>query len=304
MELYQLKTFVSVAEEGHLTRAAERLHASQPTVSAHIKSLEEELDTRLFIRTPKGMQLTQAGGRLLPRAREVLDSVGNLEMEARNLGDELVGNLTLGLNTDAEYLRVVPLLTSLGEDHPKITLQILQSASTSVQGDIRSHKLDCGFIFGESRYPEIMAVRLETTRFFVGVPDVWKDRMEGGLPALADLPWITDPHDNPVQRIIEPFLSAHGITPSKRLEVDGDEVIRVLVAAGKGVAFLRENELKGANRIGLVHAMPFEELSIDLHFVCLKRRDQDPVMRAVIEHVRKVWELKGSGPELAEAAKK
>ena len=291
MELYQLKTFVAVAEEAHLTRAAERLHASQPTVSAHIKALEDELDTRLFIRTPKGMRLTEAGGRLLPRARGVLESVLEMELEARNLGDELVGNLTLGLNTDAEYLRVVPLLTSLGDAHPRITLQIQQGASTTVQADIRDHTLDCGFIFGEPRYPELQAVHLEQTRFFVGVPDVWKDRIQGGLPALADLPWIMDPGDNPLQRIVEPFFIANGIQPGKRLEVDGDEVIRVLVAAGKGISFLRENELKAANRIGLVHAVPFKELAIDLHFVYLKRRDQDPVMRAVIEHVKKVWEL-------------
>jgi len=291
MELYQLKTFVAVAEEGHLTRAADRLHASQPTVSAHIKGLEDELDTRLFIRTPKGMRLTEAGGRLLPRAKAVLESVYEMELEARNLGDELVGNLTLGLNTDAEYLRVVPLLTSLGEAHPRIMLQIQQSASTSVQGAIREHTLDCGFIFGEPRYPEIHAVRIEQTQFFVAVPDIWKDRIKGGLPALAELPWIMDPGDNPVQRIVEPFFAANGIQPGKRLEVDGDEVIRVLVAAGKGISFLRENELKAANRIGLVHAVPFKGLTIDLHFVCLKRRDQDPVMRAVIEHVKKVWNL-------------
>ena len=291
MELYQLKTFVAVAEEAHLTRAAERLHASQPTVSAHIKALEDELDTRLFIRTPKGMRLTEAGGRLLPRARGVLESVLEMELEARNLGDELVGNLTIGLNTDAEYLRVVPLLTSLGDAHPRITLQIQQGASTTVQADIRDHTLDCGFIFGAPRYPELQSVHLEQTRFFVGVPDVWKDRIQGGLPALADLPWIMDPGDNPLQRIVEPFFIANGIQPGKRLEVDGDEVIRVLVAAGKGISFLRENELKAANRIGLVHAVPFKELAIDLHFVYLKRRDQDPVMRAVIEHVKKVWEL-------------
>jgi hypothetical protein len=52
---------------------------------------------------------------------------------------------------------------------------------------------------------------------------------------------------------------------------------------------MRENELKLANRIGKVHAFPYDELLIDLHFVCLSRRDQDPVMQAVINHVKKVW---------------
>jgi DNA-binding transcriptional LysR family regulator len=291
MELYQLKTFVVVAEEGHLTRAAERLHASQPTVSAHVKALEEELETRLFIRTPKGMRLTEAGSRLRDKAVEVLRAARELKLEARNMGGELVGELSIGLNTDAEYLRIVPLLNSLGERHPKITLQILQSASTVVQTQIILGKLDCGFIFGPPRHTDIHAVRLETTRFFVAVPDVWKDRIKGGLEALAELPWIMDPSDNPLQLLIGPFFSTRNLKPAYEMEVDGDEVIRVLVAAGKGVSFLRENELKAANRIGVVHAVPFEELTIDLHFVCLKRRDQDPVMRAVIDHVRQIWGL-------------
>lgn len=289
MELYQINTFVIVAEEGHLTRAAERLHASQPTVSAHIKSLEEELETRLFIRTPKGMQLTEAGERLHRRAEDVLKSVQRLKMEARSMSGELVGDLSMGLNTDAEYLRMVPLLTSLGEDHPKITLQIQQSGSTSVQGAIRRGSLDCGFIFGPPRHKDIHAVHLETTRFYVAVPDVYRDRMEQGVQALADLPWILDPSDNPVQKLTTPFFESIGVTPTNTLEVDGDEVIRVLVAAGKGLSFMRKNELKMANRIGVVHAMPFDELTIDLYFVCLARRDQDPVMQAVIDHVLQVW---------------
>lgn len=61
MELYQLKTFTAVAEENHLTRAAERLNTSQPALSAHIKSLEAELGVTLFERTPKGMKLTPQG---------------------------------------------------------------------------------------------------------------------------------------------------------------------------------------------------------------------------------------------------
>jgi DNA-binding transcriptional LysR family regulator len=291
MELYQLKTFVIVAEEGHLTRASERLHASQPTVSAHIKALEEELETKLFIRTPKGMRLTEAGERLSVSAKAVLLAARQLKVEARNMGDELVGDLSLGLNTDAEYLRIVPLLTSLGEEFPKVTLQIQQRASTSVQGSIREGTLDCGFIFGVPRYPEIHAIRLETTQFYVAVPDIWKDHIPGGLKALAKLPWIMDPSDNPVQQLIDPFFASRNIKPSTQLEVDGDEVIRVLVAAGKGVSFLRENEVETTNRIGQkVHAIPFKELSIDLHFVCLQRRDQDPVMQAVINHVCKVWD--------------
>ena len=71
MELYQLRTFAAVAEEGHLTRAAERLHLSQPAVSGHIKALEQELDVRLFERTATGMVLTEPGRQLLGHANKV-----------------------------------------------------------------------------------------------------------------------------------------------------------------------------------------------------------------------------------------
>ena len=69
MELYQLRSFVAVAEAGHLTRAADRLHISQPAVSAQIKALEEELEVELFQRRSSGMALTAAGKRLLGEAQ-------------------------------------------------------------------------------------------------------------------------------------------------------------------------------------------------------------------------------------------
>ncbi|MEP6609201.1 MAG: LysR family transcriptional regulator [Burkholderiaceae bacterium] len=89
MELYQLRTFAAVAEERHLTRAAEHLHLSQPAVSGHLKSLETELGLRLFERTPSGMELTDAGRQLLERARQVLSAVDDVKRVAQQMhGDE------------------------------------------------------------------------------------------------------------------------------------------------------------------------------------------------------------------------
>ena len=76
MELYQLRSFAAVAEAGHLTRASEKLHISQPALSAQIKALEDELGVALFERTPSGMTLTTAGQRLLPEATKVVTAAG------------------------------------------------------------------------------------------------------------------------------------------------------------------------------------------------------------------------------------
>ncbi|HXU65990.1 MAG TPA: LysR family transcriptional regulator, partial [Casimicrobiaceae bacterium] len=78
MELYQLRSFAAVAELGHLTRAAERLHVSQPAVSAQIKALEDELSVLLFERGATGMALTAAGRALLPEALRVIAATQSL----------------------------------------------------------------------------------------------------------------------------------------------------------------------------------------------------------------------------------
>src|SRR5215831_12904146 len=89
MELNRLRSFAAVAEAGHLTRAAEKLHISQPALSAQIKALEDELDLSLFERTPAGMTLTEAGKRLLGEAEKVLAAAQALRAEARSLKGEI-----------------------------------------------------------------------------------------------------------------------------------------------------------------------------------------------------------------------
>jgi len=83
MSLVQLESFVAVAEEGHVGRAAQRLHVSQPPVTRRIRSLEDELGMELFERTPRGMRLRPAGRRLLPRARQILAQVDALPESLR-----------------------------------------------------------------------------------------------------------------------------------------------------------------------------------------------------------------------------
>ena len=85
LELYQLRTFLAVAETRHLTRAAERVHLSQPAVSAQLKALEEELGVQLFERLHGGMELTVTGGQLLQHAERVLGAAEELREAAGRL---------------------------------------------------------------------------------------------------------------------------------------------------------------------------------------------------------------------------
>ncbi len=85
VSLTHLQSFVAVAEEGHVGRAARRLHLTQPPLSRHILALEDELGTRLFERTPRGMRLLPAGETLLCHARRILADVDTAVRTVRNL---------------------------------------------------------------------------------------------------------------------------------------------------------------------------------------------------------------------------
>src|SRR5258708_16865814 len=101
MELRHLRYFVAVAHEGHITRAAEKLHMQQPPLSQQIKALEEEIDAALFVRHPRGVTLTDAGRSFLADAEAVLAAVHRAAAPARRTARGATGRIAVGLTTSA-----------------------------------------------------------------------------------------------------------------------------------------------------------------------------------------------------------
>ncbi|MBV9583351.1 MAG: LysR family transcriptional regulator, partial [Alphaproteobacteria bacterium] len=108
MELRHLRYFIAVAEECHITRAAERLGIQQPPLSQQIRALEAELDVQLFRRKPRGVELTQAGEALLAEARGILNRVEQAVTAARRTGRGEAGRLGLGFTSSASSHPLVP----------------------------------------------------------------------------------------------------------------------------------------------------------------------------------------------------
>ena len=97
MDLRNLRYFVTVAEELNITRAAEKLHMSQPPLSAQLKSLEEELDTVLFVRGKRRLKLTESGQLLYRRAKEILSLAEKTQSEVHSMGEGMRGTISIGL---------------------------------------------------------------------------------------------------------------------------------------------------------------------------------------------------------------
>src|SRR5205814_10078594 len=108
MELRHLRYFVAVAEEGHVTRAAERLGIQQPPLSQQIRALETELDLQLFHRKPRGVELTQAGETFLAEARAILERVEHAAAAARRTARGEAGRIGIGFTSSASFPPFAP----------------------------------------------------------------------------------------------------------------------------------------------------------------------------------------------------
>jgi DNA-binding transcriptional LysR family regulator len=290
MELYQLKGFAAVAEQGHLTRAADRLHVSQPALSAQIKALEDELGVELFERVPTGMELTPAGKRLLPAARDVIAAAQALASEARTLRGEVAGRVRLGTLSDPEFLRLPQLLAGAVLRCPLLEVELHHEISGAAFEKVRDGALDASFYYGDLVHADVSARTLREIEFVVVAPAAWRDRVAGApFAALAEEPWILTPPISTHRTLADRLFHKHGITPARLIEADNEAVIASLVGAGLGLALMREDQAREMAAAGQVCIWDGERLPTNLQFVWRAERDGDPVIVALLDLVGNAW---------------
>lgn len=290
MELYQLKTFVAVAEEEHLTRAAERLNTSQPSVSAHIKALEEELGVKLFKRLPKGMQLTEAGKILKEKAVQTLDLEKEMLIQAKQLKKELSGVVTLGLNIDPRYLRIEELFATIKEQFPGLELHLLHKPSWEVLNKLKLEKLDIGFIYGEHSSAEIVAEVISQYNLLIAGPVSWQSKLENGsIEELCELPWIWTPSQCFFNGVAEKLFSDLGKKPNKAAVSDQESTLKMLASSEVGITLMIEKEAIYEEKQGTVFARKQPVSKINLSFAYHQKNQNDPLIQAVSNCIREVW---------------
>jgi len=147
MELRHLRYFIAVAEEGHITRAAERLGMQQPPLSQQIRALERELDVQLLRRKPRGVELTEAGRALLADARAILAHIDHAFATTRRTARGEQGRIAVGFTSSAPFHPFVPrVIRAFRETFPLIALTLEEDGTTELIEDLRHERIDAAFI--------------------------------------------------------------------------------------------------------------------------------------------------------------
>jgi DNA-binding transcriptional LysR family regulator len=287
VEFYHLRSFVGVAQTGNLTQAAKRLYTTPPAISAHIKSLEEELATPLFVRSSKGMALTEKGQFLLIKAQVILDSAVDLVNLAADNQHEIMGTFSLGNNLSVEQIKLSELAINIQENCPGISLSIHQQSSGKTLQDIRSQQLDGGYIFGDIP-DDFIGVTVQQQQITTIAPltfDVSKILTASDFSQQA---WIMMGEYCPFDDMLKSKLG-NNITSVLKSSDDGTRL--ALVKGNFGLSFITVDEARVAEKSKTVQIISTFDFSTPLHFVIAKSRVKEPVIKALLQEIRILWQL-------------
>lgn len=278
MDTSSLRTFLTIAETGSFSTAAEQLFLTQSAISKRIQSLETELDTKLFDRVGRQTVLTPAGEIFFARAQTILQQLEDSHREIDNLKGEVAGTLHIGTSHHIGLHRLPPILKRLNQQYPELTLDIHFMDSEVAYREVQSGKLELGIITIPSTETQELNSRV-----------VWDDPLEfviGKNHPLGEIAKKSRSHTVSVRelsahnavlparntytrQILESAFAKTGHQISTNLSTNYLETIKMLVAVGLGWGILPRTML---NRELMVIKIPKLQLQRKLGVVWHPRR--------------------------------
>lgn len=247
MELRQLRYLVTVVDEGSFTRAAERLHLTQPGLSAQIRQLERELGQRLLDRGARTVTPTEVGAAVLEHARAALAAADRIGETVQEFTGLLRGHVRLGVISGAatEEFDIAGVLADFHEDHPQVGISLTEDTAERMLAALERGELDIALIglTGAPSNPDIgLDVILETAVVAAVARDAPVDPAESAgtitLSALTGRRLICLPRGTGLRGVFERSCAAAGFTPQVAFEAAAPPLLLRLAARGLGTAIV------------------------------------------------------------------
>jgi DNA-binding transcriptional LysR family regulator len=241
MDLKQLKAFLTVAEQGNVTRAAEMLHLVQPAVSRQIRLLEEDIGQPLFARERHGMVLTESGRSLLGYARRALLELDRARVEISGAASGVVSGLaTLGLLPSTIDVLSSPLVAAVAAQYPAVRMRIAMGYAGTLRRWLASGEVDAALLYGAERSAEIDCTPLvEEPLWAIGQRGAGlRANRPVPLAQLASRPMVLPSAPHGIRALVEHACATGKITLQISAETNALSVQRALVLGGHGLTIL------------------------------------------------------------------
>ena len=237
LELYRV--FYVVAKNKHMTKASQELHISQPAISQSIKKLEEQLGGTLFLRSNKGMELTEEGKMFYEYIKGALELINNAENEFTSFKDLSKGEIKIGCSTTLTKLILIDSIKKFHNAYPNINISIINDLTRNLINDLKLGKLDF-VIFNESNIKEnnlhLEKIK-ELKQGFVYNPEFFNDEINN-FEELNSLPLILQKEESNSRKLLDYIALQNGVKLIPKMEVVSQELITEFVNIGLGVGFV------------------------------------------------------------------
>ena len=287
MDLKQLRAFLTVAETGSVTRAADMLHLVQPAVSRQIRLLEEDVGTPLFERERHGMVLTEAGQTLVSYARRAMLELDRARVEIAGTGS-VSGLVTLGMLPSTVDMISSPFVSAVAAAYPGIRVRIAVGYAGTLMQWLVAGEIDAALLYGAERSPDIQTTPLVEEPLWVIGPK--QARLKRGKPvalaSLAEHKLVLPSAPHGIRTLVEHACAVTGVTLDICAETNALSVQRALVLGGHGLTILPPIAVADDLRSQQLSGAPLMEPTISRTIVLAL-----PANRSTGRHVRCAIEL-------------
>lgn len=291
MDLERVRSFLEIARTGSVTRAAHSLGLSQPALTGRLRGLERELGADLFVRTPRGVRLSDAGRALLPHAERAVGALA----EGRQVVDRLrygeVGRLAVGSAPAVSTYALPGALRRFHDAHPHVHLSVRTGHSEEILELVLREEVDVGLV-REIRHPDVEAAPLYEDELVLVVErsHPFAERGRIRIAELAREHLVTFDRASSYNELTQALFREAGVAPQGVIELDNVEAAKRCVARGLGVALLprqavrEELASRALQAIAILGARPIRR-----RIVAIRRRDAgdpSPAVGAFLDLLR------------------
>jgi DNA-binding transcriptional LysR family regulator len=271
LNFHQLHIFFTVAEKGSFSAAAQSLHMTQPAVTMQVQTLEEYFGTKLFHRSTKKVELSEAGKALMPYAKKSIELMKETEMKMSKFTHMLQGRLQLGASlTFGEYI-LPRLLGPFGKEYPNISIRMKVMNTTQILEEILNHQLNFGLVEAPVHHPHLQteAVLSDELKLILPANHPLTASQNCTMDEVLQYKFVLREQGSGTRQVMEEELLRQGVDPGSMnivMELGSTGAVKSAVEAGLGISILSQSSVKHEIALGLLEARTIEGVEFTRYF--------------------------------------
>jgi len=298
----ELKTFVTLVEVKNFTKTAETLRMSQPSVSLHIKNLEKEFRTKLFIRSPKILKITPTGELLYDRAKRMITIYEQTKQDILEHQNSIKGELKIGASfTIGEYI-LPSLLYDLQRKYPELDLQVTIGNTEEIVQYVRLFQVDIGLIEGHTNEKELSVhpfMKDELTIVSSNHHELTRKK-DVTMADLQNQEWVVREVGSGTREYFNHVIRSNGLKVKSLLSISSSQGIKEMLIHGMGLSLLSRSVIERDVQHRILSIIPIQNHSFSrtLSYVSSPIMEERTNVKAFIAALNERWPDQGKATSI------